>query len=126
MVVFVLISSIRLIKYPSEIDSNLSHPSKHPFVIAVVRPWPVFVVPLINIVIYSELSGGFVPMCTSAIRCSNQNCALIMTVSIKPRPITIPVRSQSIYIRSTSNYFYLLRTMKFICLSRLRGNLFIY
>lgn len=52
MVVFDLISSIRLIKYPSEIDSNLSHPSKHQLVIAVVRPWPVFVVPLINIVIY--------------------------------------------------------------------------
>lgn len=28
------------------------------------------------------------------------------------------MRSQSIYIRSTSNYFYLLRTVKFICLSR--------
>lgn len=41
-------------------------------------------------------------------------------------PITIPVRSPSIYIRSTGNYFYLLRTVKFICPSRLRGKLSIY
>lgn len=98
MVVFVLISSIRLIKYPSEIDSNLSHPSKHQLVIAVVRPWPVFVVPLINIVIYRVVRWlrSHVHQCYSLLQselCFDNDRVYQATADNDPRAFTIDLHS---------------------------------